>query len=33
LFPPEAVARMLPKDKLDKNTQPDNDPEILVEIE
>jgi hypothetical protein len=33
LFPPEAVARMLPKDKLDKNTQPNNDPEILVEIE
>ena len=33
LFPPEAVARMLPKDKLDKNAQPDNNPEILVEIE
>jgi hypothetical protein len=24
---------MLPKDKLDKNAQPDNNPEILVEIE
>jgi hypothetical protein len=32
LFPPEFIARMLPKDKLDKASQPANHPKILVEF-